>query len=43
MKIMTFKQALQDSEGFSKRHVLLGNGFSVVDPIFWTKKTPFLR
>jgi hypothetical protein len=27
--ILTFKQALKDSEKYNKRHVLLGNGFSI--------------
>ena len=29
MKALTFAEALQDSERYSKRHLLLGNGFSI--------------
>lgn len=29
MTILTFKQAIQNSEAYSKRHAMLGNGFSI--------------
>lgn len=29
MPLMTFESAITESEGFSKRHLLLGNGFSI--------------
>jgi hypothetical protein len=29
MKLLTFRQAISDSEKFKKRHLLLGNGFSI--------------
>ena len=29
MKILTFEQALKEAEGYSKKHLLLGNGFSI--------------
>ncbi|ALR20408.1 DUF4917 family protein [Sphingobium baderi] len=29
MALLTFEQAIADSEQFSKRHLLLGNGFSI--------------
>jgi len=29
MPLMTFDAAIADSERFAKRHLLLGNGFSV--------------
>ena len=29
MQLMAFAEAIADSEGFSKRHLLLGNGFSI--------------
>lgn len=29
MEKMTFQEAIQDSERFSKRHLILGNGFSI--------------
>lgn len=28
-KIFTFEQAIEDSDGYSKRHLMLGNGFSI--------------
>lgn len=29
MTLMTFTQALEDAQRFNKRHLLLGNGFSI--------------
>ena len=29
MKLLTFEEAIKGSEGYSKRHLLLGNGFSI--------------
>ena len=29
MPLMTFAEAIEDSEQYSKRHLLLGNGFSI--------------
>ena len=29
MALLTFQEAIQESEGYNRRHVLLGNGFSI--------------
>jgi hypothetical protein len=29
MKLMTFQEAINKSSGYSKKHLLLGNGFSI--------------